>query len=146
MGWTFVILGLVTIAVGTFMIYYGQDLLRRPMQSVPVRAEMLILSPGQERLLELLAKYQKMFAANKLVVSRRKGTLHFDGKPEKGKGISLLHDLYGVDESDESRASEFEKLMESIPLDYLRLYGEARLDNPFVVSVTNKGMKYLRTN
>ncbi len=139
------ILGLMTAAIGTFMIYYGQDLLRRPRESVAVQAELPGLAPAQERLLELVAEYQKKFAASKLVVSRKKGTLHFDDEPEKGKDISLLHDLYGVGEENAARVAEFERLMETVPQEYLRLYGEARLDNPFVVSVAEKGMKYLRS-
>jgi hypothetical protein len=33
--------------------------------------------------------------------------------------------------------------MESIPADYLRVFSEARWDNPFVVAVTERGMQYL---
>jgi hypothetical protein len=145
MGWVFVILGLVLGAIATFMVYYGQDLLRSP-KAEPPRIERRALMPVQERLLEVLAKYQKAFAASKLVVSRTNGRLYFDGDRNKGKDTNLLTDLYGSAEGDVSRAGEFEKLMESMPAEYLRLYGEARLDNPFVVSVTEDGMKYLRSD
>ena len=34
----------------------------------------------------------------------------------------------------------------SLPSQYVRLYGEARLENPFVAALTDEGMKYLRSN
>jgi len=142
MGWAFVFLGLLTIAIGSFMLYYGQDLVRNPPKPTQVERR-VILAPVQERLLELLVKYQRQFATHKLVVSRVNGGLHFDGEPEKGADINLIQELYG--EGDEAaRAAQFEELMESMPTEYVRFYGETRLDNPFVVSVTEPGMAYLR--
>ncbi len=143
MGWVFVIIGLMGIATGTFMVYYGQDLLRRPPEQSQPAVEQQTLLPAQERLLGLLAKYQREFATNKLVISREGGTLHFDGEPEKGQGISLIRDLYGMGE-DDTRGTQFEELMESMPPEYVRFFGEARFDNPFVVSVSRLGMQYLR--
>ena len=142
MGWIFILLGVLTMAIGSFLVYYGQDLVRHP-QPVAMEAPEIALSPPQERLLGLLADYQRQFAATKLVVDRRRGVLHFDDEPEKGKGISLIADLYGAGQ-EEARASEFERLMESLPPRYARFYGESRLDNPFVVTVTSEGTKYLR--
>ncbi len=111
--------------------------------SVPNTQQGPTLSPVQERLLELLAEYQKKFATGKLVIIRKNGALHFDNDPDKGAEISLVRDLYGSDES--GNAIRFEQLMESMPGEYVRFWGEARLDNPFVVSVTDAGMKYLRS-
>ena len=47
---------------------------------------------------------------------------------------------------DVARASQFEKLLESMPPEYIRFYSESRFDNPFVISVTESGMRYLRTD
>lgn len=99
------------------------------------------LLPQQLRLLELLARYQRQFAAAKLVISRRDGTLHFDDARSRGEGISLLSDLYGS--SDTRNAGRFEELMEGMPQQYVRLIAEARWDNPFVVNVTTEGMGVL---
>ncbi|GMV23263.1 MAG: hypothetical protein AMXMBFR57_32120 [Acidimicrobiia bacterium] len=99
------------------------------------------LLPQQLRLLELLVQYQRQFAATKLVISRSDGTLHFDDAPERGKGVSLLLDLYGS--SDERNAGRFEELMESMPSQYIRLIAESRWDNPFVVSATAEGVELL---
>lgn len=121
-----------------------QDAIRvRPVEVKITGTKPPVLSPIQERLLELLVQYQKQFAATKLVISRKTGRLHFDNEPQKAGGVSLVKDLYGSE--DPQRASDFEKLMESMPPEYVRLLGEGRLDNPFVASVTGDGMKYLRT-
>jgi hypothetical protein len=103
-----------------------------------------ILQPPQEQLLTLLANYQRRFAAHKLVVGRKNGKLHFDRDPKRDEGISLIDDLFGhVDPID---ATRFEELMERMPPEYLRFYQETRLDSPFVVSVTNTGLRYLKTS
>jgi hypothetical protein len=104
----------------------------------------IILRPDQERLLELLYKYQKQFSASKLVISRTDGTLYFDNDPKRGSDVNLIKELYGkVDASD---VKHFEVLMESMPYQYTRVIPETRLDSPFVVNVTDDGIKYLRTN
>jgi hypothetical protein len=100
-----------------------------------------ILLPPQEQLLELLAKYQKKFSASKLVISRSNGRLYFDDDPERGADVSLIKDLYGS--VDERNAGRFEELVQNMPTQYLRLIAEARFDNPFVMNVTEAGIKYL---
>lgn len=101
-----------------------------------------VMSPVQERLLEILAKHQRQFAASKLVVGRKDGKLHFDDDPSKAADLSVVADLYGSETP--ARQAEFERLVESMPPEYLRLIPEARWDSPFVVSVTEKGMTHLR--
>lgn len=101
-----------------------------------------VLLPPQERLLELLAKYQERFGASKLVISRSNGTLYFDDDPRRGAGVSLLKDLYGS--VDAHRAGRFEELVESMPAEYVRVIAESRFDNPFVLRVTGAGIKHLR--
>lgn len=101
-----------------------------------------VMTPVQERLLEILAKYQRKFAASKLVVGRKDGKLHFDDDPAKAAGLSVVADLYGSETP--ARQAEFERLVESMPPEYLRLIPESRWDSPFVVSVTEKGMTHLR--
>jgi hypothetical protein len=114
----------------------------RPIEVKVTGPKLPALSPLQERLLELVVQYQKRFAVTKLVIGRRTGKLFFDHEPQKATGGNILKDLYGSE--DPQRASEFEKLMESMPSDYVRFLSEARFDNPFVASVTNEGMRYLR--
>jgi hypothetical protein len=99
-----------------------------------------ILTPPQERLLSLLAGYQRQYAADKLIVGRKDGRLCFDDDPNKGKEVSLLHDLYGS----EINQATFERLVESMPTDYVRLLPEMRWGSPFVISVTEAGLRYLK--
>jgi len=97
--------------------------------------------PPQERLLGLLADYQRQYAADKLIVGRN-GRLYFDNDQNKGKEVSLLRDLYGSDDLTNQRT--FERLVESMPPEYLRLLPEMRWDSPFVISVTEAGLRYLK--
>ncbi len=68
-----------------------------------------VLLPAQEQALILLDKYSRQFAASKLVIARRKGTLHFDNSPQRGKDINLITELFGSD-NPETRA-KFETLI-----------------------------------
>jgi len=100
-----------------------------------------VLLPQQQRLLELVAQYQKQFAASRLIVSRSDGMLHFDDDPKRGEGVSLGKDLFGQVTS--HNAGRFEELVQSIPPEYLKLINEARWDDPFVLSLTEAGAEYL---
>ncbi len=103
-----------------------------------------LLSPIQERLLRLLKDYQQRFAVHKLIIGRE-GKLYFDrDSPYSQTKVSLLTDLFGVKEDDESRARELEILIEQMPDEYLRRLPESRFDNPFVVAVSEEGINYLR--
>jgi hypothetical protein len=93
-------------------------------------------------LLGLVAKYQRNYAVNKLIISRKNGRLHFDGDPKKGEEVSLVRELYGSDSADQE--AEFEKLIETMPTEYLRFFPEMRWDSPFVVGITDAGQRYLR--
>jgi hypothetical protein len=151
MGWFFVFLGLVTTAIGGFLVYYGQDLVRRPPPS-PVPSSTgpsLTLDPVQEKLLGLLAEYQRRFALTKLIVSRTTGQLVFvndEGRVvPSASDVNVIRDLYGSDAlKGGTKRREFERLMESMPTEYVRFFQETRLDSPFVVSVTDRGLRYLR--
>jgi hypothetical protein len=117
--------------------------LARPVEVKITGSKSPGLSPLQERLLELMLRYQKQFAATKLVINRKTGALHFDNEPQKGAGVSLIKELYGSENP--QKVSEFEKLMESMPSEYVRFLAEGRLDNPFVATVTDEAVRYLRT-
>ena len=97
--------------------------------------------PQQERLLELLRAYQKKSGAYKLVISRSDGRLHFDDDPRRGGDVSLVKDLFGAVNS--RNAGRFGELVEAMPSEYVRVAAESRLDNPFVLSVTEAGVAYL---
>jgi hypothetical protein len=113
----------------------------RQAHQVAPNGQLPPLSPAQVRLLELVSHYQRQFAANKLIVHREVGSLHFDDQPSRGDGINLLRDLYGS--SGPIDAARFVALVESMPADYLRLLPEMRWDSPFVLSITEAGSNYL---
>lgn len=139
-------LGAVLFGGGWWLIgkQYERDSAKIPTSaSASVQPALPVLSPVQERLLELLAKYQRQFAVTKLVVLRKQGTLFFDDDPHKGTDVSLIRDLYGSDKATED--VRFEELMETMPPEYLRFFPEMRLDSPFVVGVTEAGMRYLQS-
>jgi len=132
------------MGVGGFFTYYGQFVLNAQPTNRPLQESVRLLSPPQERLLSLLFRYQRDFAASKLVIGR-KGQLFFDDMERRNSvKINLLTELYGSKDNDNSRLSDFVSLMESLPPEYVRFHAEARFDNPFVVSVTSDGVKYLR--
>ncbi len=147
MGWLLVLLGIALAGIGTFLVYYGQDLVRHGQSETSVQRlqeAKRVLSPIQERLLRLLADYQQRFAVHKLIIARA-GKLYFDpDSPHSETKVSLLTDLFGVKEDDESRARELEMLIEQMPDEYLRRLPESRFDNPFVVAVSEEGINYLR--
>lgn len=101
-----------------------------------------VLTPSQERLLEVIAKHQRDFGVNKLVVGRKTGLLHFDDDNTRGDDVNLLRDVFGSENA--ANGAQFEELVESMPSEYLRLLSETRWDSPFVVNVTETGMSYLR--
>jgi hypothetical protein len=101
-----------------------------------------ILSPSQENLLALLAKYQRQYTTHKLIISGSKGTLHFDGQPERGKDVHLFIEMFGSDSPESSL--KFEILMDSMPAAFVTRIPESRLDSPFVVALTEAGLRYLR--
>jgi len=98
----------------------------------------------QQRLLELLVQHQRAFGATKLVVGRKDGRLHFDEDTSRRANVSLVAELWGPTSAD--RGAEFERLVESMPSEYVRLLPEARWDSPFVLTVTPDGMEYLHTH
>jgi hypothetical protein len=107
----------------------------------PIATHKPVLQPLQEKLLELLYKYQKQFGATKLVVSRDEGRIYIDDKNGQGSTESLINDIYGS--ITERNAGLFEALVENMPPEYVRLFPENRLDTPFVISITNEGSRYL---
>jgi hypothetical protein len=118
-----------------------QQRLDKAQKQIEALAAPPSLTPPQQKLLSLLARYQRQYSVTKLIVLRGRGTLHFDEDPDKGKDVNLIRDLYGSDQA--QNPSEFENLMESMPAYYVKLLPEMRLDSPFVVSVTEAGFDWL---
>jgi hypothetical protein len=114
----------------------------QPTGGNPGPTQLSILTPPQERLLQVLVSLQRRYASSKLVIGRHGQSIHFDDDPNRGSRVSVVQELFGATEVD--RGSEFERLMESMPPDFVRVFPESRWDSPFVVGVTDRGMEYLR--
>jgi len=148
MGWLFILIGVLLIAIGTFNVYYGQDLVRRggdtgTQSSSSSRSTLPVLNPAQEKLLSIISDNQREYAATKLVIGRN-GILYVDKPKEARVERNILAVLFGSQSDDPSYVARFNDLMEGMPEAYLRRIPEARFDNPYVVSVTDEGSRYLR--
>ncbi len=144
MGWFITILGLVLAAIGTFFMYYGQSILNTKESSTTTSISQRTLSPQAEKLLSLVYKYQRDLGLNKLVIGR-KGNLAFDEEEKRKKyKINFIGELFDIKSDYASRAKEFENIMLSIPSDFLKTIPETRLDSPYVVSITQEGIAYLK--
>ena len=96
MGWVFIFVGIALVGAGTFLGIYGQSLLGEKQSAQSSTVAERLLTPSQERLLALLFRYQRDFAASKLVVGRN-GQLHFeDEERRKTVKVNFLTELYGT--------------------------------------------------
>jgi hypothetical protein len=146
-GWIITVAGIVLGAFSAFLIYYGQHLVRQEtrittLPPIPSVEQFETLEPQQEKLLRLIHKYQVQFGARKLIIGRS-GSLHFDEPERKEVNINIAEELLGSEGHSPARAREFEVIMESLPPNFLRMMPESRLDNPFVVTLTDAGRQYL---
>jgi hypothetical protein len=134
--------------IGLLWLFWTSSATTQPPQKViskPTASDISgpTLTPSQEQLLSLIAKYQRIFTATKLIIGRD-GSLYFDGEPAKGRDVNFVTELFGSPEP--SAQKNFVDLMESIPQEYIRFFPEMRWNSPFVVAVTERGMKYLRND
>ena len=145
MGWFIIILGIILGAIGLFFMYYGQSIINTKQNSSPTTTSQRILSPQAEKLLSLIYKYQKDLGLNKLIISKEDGTLHFDEEERRKKyKVNFIGDLFDIKSDYATRANEFENIMLSIPSNFLKTIPETRLGSPYVVSITEDGVAYLR--
>ena len=148
MNWGIIItiIGVVQIAMGTFLTIYGPSLVHK--DDVQVQSQVnqrKLLTPPQVKLLWQLYEIQSKTGASKLVISSTDGAIFWDNeKLREQYKINVIGDFYSVDKEFNSKSGEFENLIHSIPLEYLKHIPEMRLDSPYVVSVTDEGIKYLR--
>jgi hypothetical protein len=107
---------------------------RRPAGPIELNAE-------ERRLLALLARYQKDFSLEYLIVLRTSGQLAFDDEKYDRSDYNLVRDFYGG--IDESKAKQFDELLWNLPEEFVTIKHEPRYGNPFIVSVTPEGLDYL---
>jgi hypothetical protein len=144
-----VVIGALLLGLAAVLAYYGQELLRKGFGSQgerpdgqPYTAQAPVLDPQKEKLLTLIHKYQVQLGASKLIVLRD-GRIYDDQTRSIIAGIDLGSELFGAGSSPAVRGPQFERLMESMPSEYLRMIPESRLGSPFVVTITEAGIRYL---
>lgn len=145
MGWVVICLGIALIGIGTFFTIFGKEMLsNKPTQTII--SPQKILSPQAEKLLSIIYKYQKEFSRKKLIIGRE-GILYFDEPEMRNKyKINILGEVYDISSNYTAREAEFEALILDIPAEFLRQIPEMRLDSPYVVSITDEGIKYLKSS
>ena len=138
MGWFFVVLGFLVIGIGGFLGLYGRHLIQNQTPLTQQETRLPGLEPLQDKLLETIAHFQKELGEPKLVLARNGYLVRGDKKN------TILGHVFGGALHSEAQEQAFEHLVESMPEVYLRRMPETRFDNPFVVTVTPEGMRYLR--
>ena len=127
--------------LGGYLARYDWDSLGKPKNSTISR----ILKPQEEKLLSIIYKYQKDLGLKKLIIHRTGGTLYFDEEEKREKyKINIIGEVFDTISVSKIHASEFENLVLDIPREYLQRIPEARLDDPYVLRITEKGIEYIK--
>lgn len=119
-------------------------LTRQELDRIALRARHL--AEREQRLLRLIADCRLRYKVDKVMVRRDGSSM----SAVYGNGQTVpVEDVCPLDEtfpgSEEGGAAErFEAFVAAIPADYLVALPERRLDNPFVLRVTEMGLRYLR--
>lgn len=97
------------------------------------------LTGEQEALVVEIWRFQRSNNLNKVIINRN-GFI-FDDNIAKNTELNLANKILGV------RGTElrFEKLITSVPAEFLRFVPETRLDSPYVVLIPEKAQKILDT-
>jgi len=102
------------------------------------------LPPQQERILFLIYKNQLQLGVRKLILGRNGDIYSDDPKLRESLKVNLIKELFGSAADPKAYQNEFEAAVEAIPERYLKKFAEMRLDSPFVVAITDEGIKYIR--
>lgn len=104
------------------------------------------LSEPEQRLLRLVADCRQRFKVDKVVVRRDgsgMGAVYGNGQtvpvPDVCPRLETLPEL-----ADDVAAARFEALVAGIPEEYVTALSERRIGNPFVLRLTETGLRYLR--
>jgi hypothetical protein len=141
------IFGASLLAVAAVTGITGQYLFRRGWETrcpSSSSSPAVVLTAEQEAMLRAIDALQVQFAAAKLILLRNGDVMGY-GETAKPLGRNLVADVLKESPPPSEQSHErFVKLIESIPAQYLRLFPETRFGNPFVVSMTEDGRRYLR--
>lgn len=140
----------VSVFVASFLAFHNMRIQRNELREMVSNLEkqaseqIKVLNPQQEKLLMLIHQYQVNLGVRKLIIGLD-GHLHFDEPSKRNIKINIADELLGGLNSPE-RAKDFEVIMDRMPPEYLRRIPEMRLGSPYVVTVTEEGIRYLEIN
>ncbi len=141
-----ILIGIIVGAISLFFTIYGQSIKEIKKNHSITNYQNQILNPQEEKLLSLIYKYQKESGLNKLIISRD-GFVYFEGKDkDEQKRINLIGELYNINSDFKTRSKEFESIILNISEKFLKLIPESRLDSPYVVTITEEGIRYIKNN
>jgi len=110
-----------------------------------IRAFAADLTKDERALLVILREHQTTQVATKLVVERSGNTTMSDYTGlGPGYTANLYDELKIAIRDPHFLPSQFQTLMERLPMPYLERIPEFMIDNPFIVRVTRIGRRYLR--
>ena len=140
------IIGIIQIAMGTFLTIYGPSLIHKDqVQETKSESKQKLLTPQQLKLLNILYKIQSDTGANKLIISSTDGVVYWDNEKMRAKyKLNIFQEFYSIESDFEGKSGEFENLVHSIPDKYLQRIPEMRVDSPYVARITEDGIKYIQ--
>jgi hypothetical protein len=124
------LVGLLILIYALFEEYHHQRMRAMNAEGAQTALRGPSLDPQHERLLQVIRDEQIAVGSYKLVI-RRDGAV-----TPTGHNVAIM--AIGVRDD-----QEFERLMNTMPQEYLRHIPELRWDSPFVVSITPAGTAYL---
>jgi len=104
------------------------------------------LAEPEQRLLRLIADCRQRYKVDKIMLRRdgsAMGAVFGNGQTVPVADVCPLDELF-PGQPDSGAAARFEALVAGIPDDYLVALPERRLGNPFVLRLTDTGLRYLR--
>lgn len=99
------------------------------------------LTSFQQKILSYIYDYQ--VASNLIKVIISKDGIIFDEHQGRDTDKNVIRDIMQKSNTDKNAQNAFANLLLSIPEKYLKIIPEVRWGSPFVVKVTNEGIKYL---
>lgn len=142
-----IILSFIVLGVG-FKIYYSKQLADRDSEISTLKSKLALgvsdveLNPQQERLLELIDKYQKQFAVDKLLIGPW-GELYLDDINRKSAHINIANELLGGEDPFKN-GKQLRDIIFKMPQEFLNKFPEPTISGGVAVTITDSGRKYLK--
>ena len=99
------IIGIIQIAMGTFLTIYGPSLIHKDqVQETKSESKQKLLTPQQLKLLNILYKIQSDTGANKLIISSTDGVVYWDNEKMRAKyKLNIFQEFYSIESDFEGK-------------------------------------------